>query len=61
MEMDQEEAGGFEGGLMDATSVDDDVARRAYEISQGADGASPEENWLRAEQELRGIAPDTTA
>lgn len=30
------------------------VARRAYEISTGPDAGSPEENWHRAEDELRG-------
>jgi hypothetical protein len=29
-----------------------DVAERAYAISQGEEAGSPEENWLRAEQEL---------
>ncbi len=32
----------------------EDVARRAYEISQGEGAGSPEENWARAERELRG-------
>jgi hypothetical protein len=33
--------------------VDEEVLRqRAYEISQADDGGSPEENWLRAENEL---------
>jgi len=32
---------------------EDDVARRAYEISTGPDAGSPEENWLRAVHELR--------
>ena len=31
----------------------EDVARRAYEISQSADAGTPEENWHRAERELR--------
>ena len=30
-----------------------DVAERAYFMSLGQPSASPEENWLRAEQELR--------
>jgi hypothetical protein len=29
------------------------IARRAYEISQSPEGRSPEENWFRAERELR--------
>lgn len=29
------------------------IRRRAYEISQGPDAGTPEENWLRAEEELR--------
>jgi len=31
----------------------EDVARRAYEISQSAEAGTPEENWHRAERELR--------
>ena len=30
------------------------IARRAYEIYISGSGGSPEENWLRAERELRG-------
>jgi hypothetical protein len=29
------------------------IARRAFEISQSPEGRSPEENWFRAERELR--------
>ena len=29
------------------------IARRAYEISQSPEGRSPDENWFRAERELR--------
>jgi hypothetical protein len=32
----------------------DAIARRALEISHRDDAGTPEENWLRAEQELRG-------
>lgn len=28
------------------------IRRRAYEISQGKDAGSPEENWARAEREI---------
>ena len=31
----------------------EDIARRAYEIAQGPEAGSDEENWLRAEVELR--------
>jgi hypothetical protein len=31
----------------------DEIAQRAYEIAHGPEGGSEEENWLRAEQELR--------
>ncbi len=31
----------------------DAIARRAYEISQSDSAAGPDENWLRAESELR--------
>jgi hypothetical protein len=32
------------------------IARRAYEISQSASAGDDEENWLRAERELRAKA-----
>jgi len=32
----------------------DMIAKRAYEISISGQGGSQEENWLRAERELRG-------
>jgi hypothetical protein len=32
----------------------EEIAARAYEISQSDVGGTSEENWLRAEQELRG-------
>lgn len=36
------------------TEVDEEaIARRAYEISQGDDAGTSEENWQRAERELR--------
>jgi len=35
----------------------EEIARRAYEISQSRDAGSDEENWHRAERELRG-GPD---
>jgi len=31
----------------------DEIAQRAYEISQSGRGGTDEENWHRAEQELR--------
>ena len=34
------------------------IRARAYEISQRADGGSPEENWRRAKEELRDEAWD---
>jgi hypothetical protein len=33
--------------------AEDDIARRAYELSESEEGGTPEENWLRAESELR--------
>ena len=32
------------------------IRERAYEISLRADGGAPEENWKRAEEELRDDA-----
>jgi Protein of unknown function (DUF2934) len=34
----------------------DAIEQRAYELSQDGDSGTPEENWLRAEQELRNSA-----
>ena len=37
------------------TSVtDDQIRQRAYEISLGEDSGTADENWRRAEQEIRG-------
>lgn len=36
------------------TVTREEIARRAYEIAHGPEARSDEENWLRAEQELRG-------
>lgn len=36
-----------------AEPTDDEVARRAYEISQSAEAGTADENWARAEAELR--------
>ena len=33
--------------------TNDQIAARAYEISQSEDAGSDEDNWLRAERELR--------
>ena len=39
----------------DADGPDDEAIReRAYEISQRPDAGTPEENWARAIEELRG-------
>jgi len=41
--------------------TDEDIRRRAYEISQGPDPGTPEENWHRAVEELvHGRAPHDT-
>jgi hypothetical protein len=40
------------GARPDVTT--EEIAARAYEISQSDVGGTSEENWLRAEQELRG-------
>jgi hypothetical protein len=34
--------------------TNEQIRQRAYEISQEPDGGTEEENWLRAERELRG-------
>lgn len=35
--------------------IDDEaIRRRAHEISESEEAGSPEENWRRAEEELRG-------
>jgi hypothetical protein len=35
--------------------TDEMIAERAYHISQSGEGGSDEENWHRAEAELRGV------
>lgn len=37
----------------DLRPTEEAIRERAYAISQRADGGSPEENWKRAEEELR--------
>ena len=40
---------------MTAHDIDEEtIRRRAFEISQGDDAGSEQENWERAERELRG-------
>jgi hypothetical protein len=39
---------------------DEDIRRRAYEISSGPDAGTEEENWIRAEEELRGSSGMTS-
>jgi hypothetical protein len=34
--------------------TNEEIAQRAYEISQSAEAGSDDDNWLRAERELRG-------
>jgi hypothetical protein len=41
--------------------TEDLIAQRAYEISQSAECGSDEENWWRAEHELRLQTPTVTA
>jgi hypothetical protein len=53
---EQEKAGSSpaEPGAGAGTDVGEEaIAARAYEISLGEDAGTPEENWQRAEQELR--------
>jgi hypothetical protein len=43
---------------VDIFELDEEACRqRAYEISESEYAGSPEENWLRAEAELRGTLP----
>jgi hypothetical protein len=43
----------------DASVSREAIARRAYEIAHSDGAGSDDENWLRAEQELRG-SPNTS-
>jgi uncharacterized membrane protein len=45
------------GGHLHIAPAREAVARRAYEISLTPQGATPSENWARAERELRGQCP----
>ena len=43
---------------VDIVEIDEEACRqRAHEISESEYAGSPEENWLRAEAELRGTQP----
>ena len=42
-----------EGALDRHEASREEVERRAYELSQRPDSGTPEENWRRAEEELR--------
>ncbi|HEY7207733.1 MAG TPA: hypothetical protein VH416_05785 [Gaiellaceae bacterium] len=48
------DAGDWEAVRAQLAAGDEAIARRAYEISQSPEAGTPEENWLRAVQELRG-------
>jgi hypothetical protein len=39
-------------------AVEDEIATRAYEISESSEAGTPEENWLRAEREMRAGSSD---
>jgi hypothetical protein len=39
----------------------EEIARRAYEIAQSDDAGTDEENWRRAERELRGSGGEADA
>lgn len=43
-------------GVEREAPTQDAIARRAYEISQSEGAGSEDENWQRAEQELRAEA-----
>jgi hypothetical protein len=45
--------------IVDDVDADEEIRRRAYEISQSGDSGTPEENWHRAEREVG--RPDPTA
>jgi hypothetical protein len=38
--------------------IQERIRQRAYELSQSDDAGSDEENWHRAEREVRGDEPD---
>ena len=40
-------------------TLDQAIARRAYEISQSAEAGSDVDNWLRAENEVTEVAETT--
>ena len=50
----REPAPGGPASMAGRDDQDEAVRRRAYELSQSEDSGTDEENWLRAEQELRG-------
>lgn len=50
----QESAAASKAALSDNTGLQDEIAKLAYALWQarGENGGSPEEDWLRAEQEI---------
>ena len=42
-----------EDELLRTAPADEDIARRAFPISQTEDAGTPDENWARAQAELR--------
>jgi len=49
---------GDEAAVVEIT--DEAIARRAYEISESDESGTPEENWVRAECELREAQLEAT-
>ena len=43
-----------EGALDRVPPTREQIERRAYELSQSDEAGTPEEDWTRAERELRG-------
>lgn len=41
--------------LVEQFALHDEIAQRAFAISQSEESGAPEQNWIRAEQELLGI------
>lgn len=54
--LDPERAGPLDAGG-EAERLREAIARRAHQLSESEESSTPEENWLRAERELRGEEP----
>jgi hypothetical protein len=54
-DQDAHQADDHAGRDQETISGEEAIRRRAYELSLGDDAGTPEDNWQRAEAELRSV------